>query len=240
VPRPVIGPFDLADDRYFLVFAVVCAAAVAFVVIRLRDGTTGRFLQALQTSDVAAASIGISGTRARIVAFTVAAWIAGFGGGLTASFLGQANYDSSFPYIIGLVWVALVISAGSRSIQAAVLSGLFFLLFPALLTELFGFPGNWVASNPDAPQWLQDVLGAVQPTWAQSVAFILFGIGAITYAKHPEGSIEAQSAIAVAAVVRRVEGRRQRAAGPPPTDGDGPRAEGGDVVELPVMTGDAS
>lgn len=221
VPRPTIGPFDLADDRYFLLFAVLCAAAVAFVVIRLRDGTTGRFLQALQTSDVAAASIGISGTRARIVAFTVAAWIAGFGGGLTASFLGQANYESSFPYIIGLVWVALVVSAGSRSIQAAVMSGLFFLLFPAVVTELFGFPGNWVTSNPDAPQWVRDVLGAVQPTWAQSVAFILFGIGAITYAKHPEGSIEAQTSAAVDAIVRRSERRRAR------RDGD-----------LPVISGE--
>jgi branched-subunit amino acid ABC-type transport system permease component len=208
VPRPVIGPFDLADDRYFLMFAIVCSAAVAFVVIRLREGTTGRFLQALRSSDVAAASIGISGTRSRIVAFTVAAWIAGFGGGLTASFLGQANYESSFPYIIGLVWVALVVSAGSRSIQAAVMSGLFFLLFPALLTELFGFPGNWVESNPDAPEWVQSVLGAVKPTWAQSVAFILFGIGAITYAKHPEGSIEAQTSASVNAIVRRVESRR--------------------------------
>ncbi len=210
VPRPVIGPWDLSDDRYFLVFAVCCAAIIAFVVIRLREGTTGRFLQALQTSDVAAASIGISGTRARIVAFTVAAAIAGFGGGLTAAYVGQANYQSSFPYLIGLVWVALVVSAGSRSIQAAVMSGLFFFLFPAILDKLFGFPGNWLTSHPDAPSWVQTIADNVKPSWSQSVAFILFGIGAITYARHPEGSIEAQTAASVNSILRRVE-RRQAA-----------------------------
>jgi ABC-type branched-subunit amino acid transport system permease subunit len=208
VPRPVIGPFDLSDDRYFLVFAVICAAIISFIVIRLREGTTGRFLQALQTSDVAAASIGISGTRSRVVAFTVAAGIAGFGGGLMAAFVGQANYQSSFPYLIGLVWVALVVSAGARSIQAAIMSGLFFFLFPAILDKLFTFPQNWVTSNPDAPSWVQSIASAVQPTWAQSVAFILFGIGAITYAKHPEGSIEAQTAASVNAILRRVERRK--------------------------------
>ena len=82
-------------------------------------------------SPTAAASIGISGTRARVVAFSVSAAIAGFGGGLMASYLEQANYQASFGYLFGLVWVALVVSAGSRSVQAAVMAGLFFFLVPA-------------------------------------------------------------------------------------------------------------
>jgi branched-chain amino acid transport system permease protein len=213
VPRPVVGPFDLSDDRYFLLFAVLCAAVIGLVVIRLREGTTGRFLQALQSSDIAAASIGISGTRSRVVAFTVAAAIAGFGGGLMAVYVGQANYQSTFPYLIGLVWVALVVSAGARSVQAAIFSGLFFFLFPAILDKLFAFPEHWVTSNPDAPSWVQSIASAVQPTWAQSVAFILFGIGAITYAKHPEGSIEAQTSASVNAILRRVERRKAARAG---------------------------
>ena len=226
VPRPVVGPLDLSDDRYFLVFVIVCATATALVVIRLREGTTGRFLQALQTSDVAAASIGINGPRARVVAFTIAAGIAGFGGGLTAIDLGQASYEASFPYLIGLVWVALLVSAGARSIQAAVMSGLFFFLVPALLDKLFALPGNWVESNPDAPSWVASIANAVQPTWAQSVAFILFGIGAITYAKHPEGSIEAQTTASINALVRRVEARNGDREQAPVGAGVGPGAGG--------------
>ena len=60
---------------------------------------------------------------------------------------------------------------------------------------------------------MQSIASAVQPTWAQSVAFILFGIGAITYAKHPEGSIEAQTSASVNAILRRVEKRKAARAG---------------------------
>jgi branched-subunit amino acid ABC-type transport system permease component len=204
VPRPTIGPFDLADDRLFLLFAAIVLAVVGVGVIRLRSGTTGRFLQALHMSPVAAASLGISGTRTRVLAFTVAAAIAGFGGGLMASYVGQANYQANFGYVFGLVWVALVVSSGARSVQAAVMAGLFFYLAPALLERLFTWPGNLLDSNPDLWSPLASALDVIEPTWATPVAFILFGIGAITYARHPEGSIEAQTALAVNAIVRRV------------------------------------
>ena len=217
VPRPLLGPVDLADDRWFLLFAAACLAVVGVGVIRIREGTTGRYLQALHMSPAAAASVGISATRTRVVAFSVAAGIAGFGGGLMASYLGQANHQASFGYLFGLVWVALVVSAGSRSVQAAVMSGLFFFLVPALLERLFSWPGNVLESNPDIGEPWATVLAWVSPTWAVPVAFILFGFGAITYARHPEGSIEAQTAIVVRAIVARVSGRgrrREDAAGP--------------------------
>ena len=204
VPRPLLGGIDMADDRWFLLFAVICLTLCGIGVIRLREGTTGRYLQALHMSPAAAASIGISATRARVVAFAVAAGVAGFGGGLMASYLEQANYQASFGYLYGLVWVALVVAAGSRSVQAAVMAGLFFFLVPALLERLFEWPENVLESNPDLFEPLATILGWVSPTWAVPVAFILFGFSAITYARHPEGSIEAQTARAVNAIVRRV------------------------------------
>ena len=38
------------------------------------------------------------------------------------------------------------------------------------------------------------------------MAFILFGFGALTYAKHPEGIIEAQGAVASARIARLFSG----------------------------------
>ena len=38
VPRPVIGPWDLADDKAFLVLALVVFALVAAAVIQIRRG----------------------------------------------------------------------------------------------------------------------------------------------------------------------------------------------------------
>src|SRR3982750_1450102 len=44
VPRPVLGPWDLADDKSFLVLALVVLVIVALVVTQLRAGTFGRTL----------------------------------------------------------------------------------------------------------------------------------------------------------------------------------------------------
>lgn len=223
VPRPLIGPFDLADDRMFLLFAVGLLSVIGVAVIRIRSGTTGRFLQALHMSPVAAASLGISGSRTRVLAFTLSSAIAGFGGGLMASYVGQANYEANFSYLFGLVWVAIVVSSGARTVQAAVMAGLFFYMAPALLERLFTWPGNLLATHPDLWSPLASVLDAVQPTWALPVAFILFGVGAITYARHPEGSIEAQSAIAVNALLRRLS-RGEGGLADRPESSDHPRS----------------
>jgi hypothetical protein len=42
------------------------------------------------------------------------------------------------------------------------------------------------------------------------VSFILFGIGAFTYAKHPEGIIEAQTNSSVTALLRWTERRKAK------------------------------
>ncbi|MGZ8567372.1 MAG: ABC transporter permease, partial [Actinomycetota bacterium] len=96
VPRPVVGPWDLADDRAFLVLVLLVFAVVGLGVIQIRGGTVGRTLRALQGSKVAAESIGISPTRARITAFAVSAFIAGLGGALLSIHQENVNYASNF------------------------------------------------------------------------------------------------------------------------------------------------
>lgn len=211
VPRPVVAGIHLDGDRSFLVLAIVSLAALGAAAIAVRQGTTGRFLDAIRGSQRAAASVGIDGRRAKLVAFVAGAAIAGFGGGLLASFYRQANYDQSFTFFIGLVWLVLVITAGARSVQSAVVGGLSFFLFPEVLQRLFAWPGHYLGSHPSTSGVTRSVLDFVQPEWSLGVAFILFGLGALTYAKHPEGIIEHQTAGSVRRVVARVERRRRPA-----------------------------
>jgi branched-subunit amino acid ABC-type transport system permease component len=171
VPRPTIGAIDFSDNKNFFLLALVILAVVALLVLVLKRGTTGRFLDALRGSETAASSIGINPFAAKVVAFSVSAGIAGFGGALLASFHGRVDYEANFTYFIGLVWVVLVVTLGARSIQAAITAGLSFVLFAPLL----------------------DQLTPLNQTTTQAVAFILFGLGALTYAKHPEGIVEAQT-----------------------------------------------
>ena len=164
VPRPLVGSIDMASDRPYLIFCVLCLTVLGLAVIAIRKGTTGRFLDALRGSEPAAASIGIHPYRTRLVAFVVGAGIAGFGGGLLASYNGQANYTQSFTFYFGLVWLVLVITAGhalgaGRGHRAASRSS----SSRRSCQRLFAWPGNYLASNPDITGVPQSILEFVEP-----------------------------------------------------------------------------
>ena len=54
VPRPLIAGIDFASDRAFLLLACACVAVAGLVVIAVREGTTGRFLDAVRGSNTGA------------------------------------------------------------------------------------------------------------------------------------------------------------------------------------------
>ena len=209
VPRPLIVGIDFASDRAFLLLACVLLGIVAIGVIAIRDGTTGRFLDAVRGSPTAARSIGINPTRQQLVVFVAGAGVAGFGGGLLASYFGEANYSQSFTFFLSLVWLVLVITAGSRLVQAAIISGVTFFVFPAILDKLFSWPGTYLATHPETSGFPRSFLEFFNPGWSLGVAFILFGLGALTYARHPEGIIEAQGSVAVGRIVDFVNRHRR-------------------------------
>jgi branched-chain amino acid transport system permease protein len=191
VPRPLVASVDFANDKKFFLLAVALLLVVAYVVARIKRGTTGLYLSALRGSEHAAASIGVSALRARVIAFSASAGIAGLGGGVLAMYYRQANFDQSFQFYVGLVWVVLVVTIGARSIRAAVVAGLLFFLMPEWLNGLFEIPQRVAANHAHLPLGLTSVLNGIDPTWAAGVSFILFGVGALTYARHPEGVLEA-------------------------------------------------
>ena len=193
---------DFTDDVNFLFLAVGIAGLVSLAVFAIIRGTTGRFLDAVRGSEVGAASIGINPARQRLVAFIGAAGLAGLGGGLLASFVGQANYEASFAFFLGLVWVAVLVTMGVRSLAAAFVASISFYAMPKILNTIFSWPADIVAKNPDLSGVSRTVLDAVDPTWAAPLAFALFGLGALTYARHPEGILQHQTTQSVNAILR--------------------------------------
>ena len=179
VPRPMILGINFNDNRLFLLLSMILLALVAVAVVLVKHGTTGRFLDALRGSETAAQALGISPAHTKVLAFAMSAGIAGFGGGLLASFEGRVSYDANFTYVVGLVWVVLVVTMGARSVQAAITAGISLFLFPRLL----------------------ELIPNMSQTAAQSIAFVMFGLGALTYAKHPEGIVEFQTRRAVQRVL---------------------------------------
>jgi branched-chain amino acid transport system permease protein len=180
VPLSVPRPELLHGDHAFLLFSIAVLAVVGVLVIRVRNGTTGKFLDALRGSETAAASIGIHGSRQRVIAFALSAGIAGLGGGLLAMLDTQANYAANYAPFFGLVWLVVVVTVGVRTVDGAVVAGLALVLLPELLKEL-GISLEW--------------------------QYVLFGLGALAYARHPEGVLEAQKRWVVGFARRHGRGR---------------------------------
>jgi branched-chain amino acid transport system permease protein len=205
VPRPTFLGIDFGNDKNYLLLCTALLALFGGAVLLIKFGTTGRFLAAMRGSETAARSLGINPSTAKITAFALSGAIAGFGGGLLASLnksMSQAQYNANFTFFIGLVWVVLVISLGSRTVQAAINAGMSFFLFPIIL--------GWILEHVPVVH-----IDNTQ-TLSQTLAFILFGLGAITYAKNPEGVIEAQSRKSIAFITRLR--RSASATGPPSPD----------------------
>jgi ABC-type branched-subunit amino acid transport system permease subunit len=186
-PLRVHRPELLVGDRAFFLFSVAVLAGVGTLVILVRRGTTGRFLDALRGSETAATAIGINATRARVIAFALSAGIAGLGGGVLTMFDGQANYAGNFTPFFGLFWLVIVVTLGVRTVEGAVQAGLALVLFPELLKIL------------DIPSEYQ---------------FILFGLGAFAFAKHPEGLLEYFKRMQLEAIQRRIDRRKRRGRAP--------------------------
>ena len=203
-PRPQMGTIDFASDRSFLGLCLVVLVIVAVVVIQVRNGTTGHYLSAVRGSEVAAASVGINPMRARIVAFALSAGIAGVGGALLVSYEGHAN-KIDFQAPLGLFWVVIVVTLGPRTVEGAIQAAIGFVLFPARVL----------------PDWLPWIINHVQPflhvnSLPLATQFIFFGLGAVTYAKHPEGILEANKGKSLAWVQARIDRFKSHGSTPTP------------------------
>lgn len=170
IPRPVLGPLDLSDDRVMGVVLVLLSAAGVAGLSRLRDSRRGRAMLAVRSAPAAAAASGVSVVRTKLLVFTVSAAVAGFGGVLYASYNTRVT-ATDFPAMTGLVWLAVVVAAGVRRPQYAVLAGLVFAVAPQLLAAyvtdsahlpvvLFGLAGLALANDPDG------YAAAVPARWA--------------------------------------------------------------------------
>lgn len=174
VPRPAIGSLSFESGRAFFVLALLVLTASAAVVLAIRKGAMGRELAAMRGSELAASSIGINLSRAKVTVFALAAALAGLGGALYAS-LEQSVSPSDFNSLLSIVFVVVVVTTGVYSVEGAIQAGMAYVVLYQLLNYL---PSQW--SNLFA---------------------VLFGFGAITYALHPEGLVEWQKRRAVERVV---------------------------------------
>jgi branched-chain amino acid transport system permease protein len=156
-------PSFASSPRAFAYLALGVFAVASLVILNLQRSTPGLALNAVRWSSVGARTMGISVLQMKVLVSGIAALVAGVGGAMYALSLGSAlptNYSS----LIGLVWLAILVTLGIRSNVAALIAGVSY-------TVLSGI----------AVVYLPTAFGEVTP--------ILFGLGAIQVAKFPDGAM---------------------------------------------------
>ncbi len=159
VTRPTFATGDLA----FSYLSLGAFLILAILTWNLRRSTSGLALRAVRDSPSASRTIGLSIVQVKILVSTLGAFTAAIGGGFLAMETLTAQ-PASYATFLGLVWLAVVVTLGVRSVTAAALAGMAFTLFQGVLTTYV--PVRW----GELPQ-------------------ILFGLGAIGVARSPEGAV---------------------------------------------------
>ncbi len=157
--RPGFASSDLA----FTYLAVAVFGLFALLIVNLRRSTSGMALTAVRDSEAASRTLGLSVVQLKVIVGALAAFVAAVGGGFLALDAGVAQ-PSSYETFAGLVWLAVVVTLGIRSILAAALSGLVFSLLPAVFRTYL--PTRWL-----------------------EVPALLFGLGAVMVARNPDGVV---------------------------------------------------
>ncbi|MFE4667534.1 ATP-binding cassette domain-containing protein [Streptomyces sp. NPDC056716] len=161
LPALSLGFADTGDPALQIVLLLTLIGLVMLLVRNLELSSSGRAILAVRSAPIAALSAGISATRAKLTLFALSSGIAGIGGVLYGTVRGQITV-TDLPAMTGFVWLAVVVLQGVRRIGGAVLAGLTVVLFPELLAVF---------------------------TESPHLGSILFGLGGILLAQHPDGML---------------------------------------------------
>jgi len=132
IPAPTLPGLNLGISQgnayprvIFGVLVLVVVILLGLLVARLRRGPAGRMLLAIRSNERAAGSVGINVAQGKLMAFALAAFIAGVGGALTGYMQGELTSDS-FAAFTSISLLAIVFVAGVGRIAGAVVAGVMF------------------------------------------------------------------------------------------------------------------
>lgn len=175
ITSPLIGGFELVTVPEWAVFIGITAVLSVFVVNRIRVSSFGRAMRAVRDSDVAAAAMGVSLARTKVLAFTIGAAFAGLAGTLNAGFVTYIS-PGTYDLALSVAMLAMIVVGGASTPWGAVLGVVVLTFLPELLRPvqeyyllIYGLlllfmvayvPGGLIKLVPDlvrkASGWLAD------------------------------------------------------------------------------------
>ncbi len=166
VDRPIVLGMDLTSDRAFYWFCLGMCVLTVLLVLNLRRSYVGRALVAIRDNDIAARTMGISLVRYKLLAFLISAALAGVAGALMGIYMSFISVES-FPFLLSIEALAIIIVGGIGSVLGAVLGTIFIVTLPDLFGTLMSVVGGQFA--------------ATLTVMAHEIKTVLYGVAIIAF-----------------------------------------------------------
>ena len=148
---------------YWVILA--CAALAVLGARNLFRTALGRSFMAVRDQDIAASTIGVNLTRAKLTAFALSSGYVGLAGALTASYTEIVTWER-FTLDVSVQYLGMIIVGGLGSVAGSIYGAAFLMLVPPLLSAL-------ADAVKDSAPFLADQLPALQ-VMAVGVIIMLF------------------------------------------------------------------
>lgn len=166
ITRPVLLGMDLGSDRAFYWFCLAVCALAVLVTLNLRRSYIGRALVAIRDNDIAARTMGVNLVRFKLLAFLISAALTGVAGALMAMYISIVSVES-FPFLLSIEALAIIIVGGLGSVLGAVLGTVF------------------IVSMPEVFSWFVSAMGGrladLMTTSAHEIKSVLYGFAIIGF-----------------------------------------------------------
>jgi branched-chain amino acid transport system permease protein len=133
-PPSLFGYVIERNTQYYYLF-LLTLGTVVLASLRLRDSRIGWAWQAIREDELAAEAMGVNTTVAKLQAFAIGASIAGFAGGLLASWQ-RSVFPDNFLFQESINILAMVILGGMANVFGVILGAAVIVALPEIFREL--------------------------------------------------------------------------------------------------------
>jgi branched-chain amino acid transport system permease protein len=131
-----VGSLTLATDVKIYLLFVLLAVCTVWCGVNIRRSNSGRAMMAVRDHDLAAAVLGVSPAKYKIVAFGISSFFAGVAGAMYAFKAAYITVDPPFNMNMSVEFIAIIVIGGATTVFGAVVGALFFGLVRPLAESL--------------------------------------------------------------------------------------------------------
>ncbi|MDD5168279.1 MAG: branched-chain amino acid ABC transporter ATP-binding protein/permease [Syntrophales bacterium] len=136
IPSPWIGPLELNEPGEFFYLAAVALILFTWGAIRLKASRVGRAMLAIRENEMAAGTAGVDTTYYKIMAFSLSAGYAGFGGWLFAHSGSHYISPDTFSFEQSIIILVMAVLGGNGSAIGSIVGATLLTLLPETLRFL--------------------------------------------------------------------------------------------------------